>query len=81
MTLLGSSRSSITAPRQYRRIGPTPWVSTSQPLGVSIGEPQLPILKSSHGCSGLITATGSSHLNIVCDVMSITDTSSCRDSM
>ena len=28
---------------QYLRIGPTPWVMTSQPASVSIGEPQLPI--------------------------------------
>jgi hypothetical protein len=27
-----------------RRIGPTPWLITSQPASVSIGEPQLPIL-------------------------------------
>ena len=34
------------------RIGPTPWVSTSQPSGVSSGEPQLPIWISSHGRVG-----------------------------
>ena len=27
---------------QYFRIGPTPWLITSQPASVSMGEPQLP---------------------------------------
>ena len=33
---------------QYLRMGPTPWVMTSQPASVSMGEPQLPILTDSH---------------------------------
>src|SRR3954466_14253123 len=52
ITLVGSSKSKRNAPIQYFRIGPTPWLSTSQPASVSIGEPQLPIFKNSHGCAG-----------------------------
>ena len=37
----------------YFRIGPTPWVSTSQPASVSIGEPQLPSWTNSQGYVGL----------------------------
>ena len=37
---------------QYFRIGPTPWLSTSQPASVSIGEPQLPSWTNSHGNVG-----------------------------
>ncbi len=47
MTREGSSRSSRKAPMEYLRIGPTPWLSTSQPASVSIGEPQLPICRNS----------------------------------
>ena len=36
----------------YSRMGPTPCVKTSQPAGVSIGEPQLPSWISSHGRAG-----------------------------
>ena len=36
----------------YSRIGPTPWVSTSQPASVSIGGPQLPSWTISHGSRG-----------------------------
>ena len=48
----GSSRSSSIAPMQYLRIGPTPWVKTSQPASVSMGEPQLPICMNSQGLAG-----------------------------
>jgi hypothetical protein len=34
------------------RMGPTPWVKTSHPLGVSIGEPQFDLI-SSHGRVGV----------------------------
>ena len=37
----------------YVRIGPTPWVSTSQPASVSIGGPQFPswsVSQASVGC-------------------------------
>ena len=37
---------------QYLRIGPTPWVRTSQPASVSMGEPQLPSWVNSQGCAG-----------------------------
>ena len=40
------------APTQYTRIGPTPWVSTSQPRSVSIGGPQLPTCNSSQNAAG-----------------------------
>ncbi len=30
---------------EYFRIGPTPWLMTSQPASVSMGEPQLPDLQ------------------------------------
>ena len=40
----------------YFRIGPTPWVSTSQPAAVSSGEPQLPIWTYSQGSVGFITS-------------------------
>ncbi len=43
----------------YSRIGPTPWVRTSHPAGVSIGEPQLPSWISSHGRVGVWTVTAS----------------------
>ena len=43
----------------YSRIGPTPWVRTSQPSCVSIGEPQLPSWISSHGRSGIWTVMAS----------------------
>ena len=36
----------------YSRMGPTPWVKTSHPAGVSIGEPQLPSWIRSHGPVG-----------------------------
>ena len=36
----------------YRRIGPTPWVSTTQPASVSTGEPQLPTWTSSQPSVG-----------------------------
>ena len=52
MTLVGSSRSSRTAPIQYYRIGPTPCVITSQPASVSRGDPQLPIFTDSHSSAG-----------------------------
>jgi hypothetical protein len=52
MTRVGSFKSSRNAPRQYFRIAPTPWLNTSQPASVSIGEPQLPSLMNSHGCAG-----------------------------
>src|SRR5579863_9589239 len=48
MTRVGSSRSSRNAPMQYFRIGPTPWLSTSHPASVSIGDPQFPSWMSSH---------------------------------
>ena len=34
---------------QYFLIAPTPWVITSQPASVSMGDPQLPIFTASHG--------------------------------
>jgi hypothetical protein len=34
----GSALSSSTAPIEYRRTGPTPWVSSSQPSSSSIGD-------------------------------------------
>ena len=37
---------------QYLRMGPTPWVITSQPASVSMGEPQLPIFTDSHDFGG-----------------------------
>ena len=37
---------------QYFRIGPTPWLSTSQPASVSIGEPQFPSWMNSPGKPG-----------------------------
>jgi hypothetical protein len=36
----------------YWRIGPTPWVRRSHPSAVSIGEPQFPMSRYSHGASG-----------------------------
>ena len=41
---------------QYFRIGPTPWLSTSQPASVSIGEPQLPNWMNSQGNAGSRTS-------------------------
>ena len=41
------------------RIGPTPWVSTSQPASVSMGEPQLPSCTISHDRSGSWTVSWS----------------------
>ena len=38
---------------QYFRIGPTPWLSTSHPASVSIGDPQFPSWTSSQGKAGL----------------------------
>ena len=55
-TRVGSSRSSRTAPIEYFRIAPTPWVSTSQPASVSIGEPQLPIWTYSHCSVGFMSS-------------------------
>ena len=34
-------------------MGPTPWVSKSQPSGVSKGEPQLPICTKPQGWRGV----------------------------
>ena len=53
MTFVGRSRSRSDAPIEYVRIGPTPWVSTSQPSLVSIGEPQLPTCTASHAVVGI----------------------------
>ena len=39
------------------RIGPTPWVRTSQPCSVSIGDPQLPIWIASQGCCAFRSST------------------------
>ena len=61
MTRLGSSRSSSSAPMEYSRIGPTPWVRTSQPASVSTGEPQFPIWSSSHGRVGVCSVRASPH--------------------
>jgi hypothetical protein len=44
---------------QYFLIGPTPWVITSHPASVSIGEPQLPIFTDSHVSHGRRTISGS----------------------
>src|SRR6185295_5448081 len=52
MTLVGSARSSRKAPMQYFRMGPTPWLRTSQPASVSMGDPQFPSWISSHGKIG-----------------------------
>ena len=38
---------------QYFRIGPTPWLRTSHPASVSIGDPQFPSWTSSQGKAGL----------------------------
>ena len=38
---------------QYVRRGPTPWLRTSQPASVSIGDPQFPSWTSSQGKIGL----------------------------
>ena len=38
---------------QYLRMGPTPWLRTSHPASVSIGDPQFPIWISSQGNAGL----------------------------
>src|SRR5216683_2553919 len=40
-------------PMQYFRIGPTPWLRTSHPASVSMGDPQFPSWTSSHGKVGL----------------------------
>ena len=37
---------------QYLRIGPTPWLSTSHPASVSMGDPQFPIWTHSQGKAG-----------------------------
>src|ERR1700722_6317473 len=42
-------------------MGPTPWVSTSQPAAVSMGDPQLPSWMTSHEAVGVWHATCSSH--------------------
>jgi hypothetical protein len=34
---------------QYFRMGPTPWLRTSHPASVSMGDPQFPIWTSSQG--------------------------------
>src|SRR5579863_404169 len=60
-TRSGSSRSRSIAPIVYVRIGPTPWVRTSHPSGVSIGEPQLPTWTRSHGRLGSCTGAAESH--------------------
>jgi len=60
-TRLGSFRSSSSAPIEYSRIGPTPWVRTTQPASVSIGDPQLPICSSSHGRLGVWSVRVSPH--------------------
>ena len=39
-------------------MGPTPWVSNSQPSGVSKGEPQLPICTNSQGWRGRLQQLG-----------------------
>ena len=44
---------------EYCRIGPTPWLRTSQPASVSIGEPQFPICTISHGNAGARISLGS----------------------
>src|SRR5687767_14058582 len=49
----GCSRSSKDTPSTYSLTGPTPWVITSQPSGVSIGEPQFPICTNSQGYFGV----------------------------
>ena len=43
------------------RIGPTPWVSTSQPASVSIGGPQLPSCTTSQARSGTWTVSAVPH--------------------
>ena len=44
---------------QYFRMGPTPWVSTSHPAGVSMGEPQLPTFTDSQISAGRMRIWGS----------------------
>src|ERR1700730_506984 len=60
-TLEGSLLSSRNAPIEYFLTGPTPWVSNSQPLSSSIGDPQLPICTNSHGNCGFKITTPPSH--------------------
>src|SRR5882724_11441875 len=43
-------------------MGPTPWVSTSHPAGVSNGDPQLPTCNNSHGAVGPCSGTSSAHV-------------------
>ena len=46
----------------YVRMGPTPWVSTNQPSGVSIGGPQLPSWMTSHDCCGIWSVVACSQM-------------------
>ena len=67
----------------YRRMGPTPWVSTSQPASVSIGEPQLPTWISSQPRRGRVqrhrrAATGSSSSSAVRPMVSPSERHSAR---
>ena len=60
-------------------MGPTPWVRTSQPSGVSMGEPQLPIWIRSHESSGLWIVVGRLHRQRSSDVATEIDSRSQRD--
>ena len=64
---------------QYLRIGPTPWVITSQPASVSIGEPQLPIFTVSHARVGRRSSCGSLQKCGLSEYMRNRFSSSCRE--
>ncbi len=59
--VVGPWRSSRRAPIEYVRMGPTPWVSTSQPSAVSIGGPQLPTCTGSQGAMGASSGLTDDH--------------------
>src|SRR5688572_7183221 len=61
ISFAGSSRSNNIAPRQYRLMGPTPCVITSQPSLVHKGEPQFPTWTNSQGNRGSWSITGLFH--------------------
>ena len=64
----------------YSRIGPTPWVSTTQPASVSTGEPQFPVWVSDHGWLGSGSVRGSPHQRPSVDVQTALFSRSQRDS-
>ena len=66
---------------QYWRIGPTPWLSTSQPASVSMGDPQFPICTNSQGNFGFSNKRRSFQKCTLSEHMRKMFSLSCRESM